>query len=68
MDFPRVAHVPLLRRRDQIDEEEAGEAAEDGDGGGSTAVVERSILENQKENGLSRSRACTTPTPARSDR
>ncbi|KAL6998391.1 hypothetical protein U1Q18_008517 [Sarracenia purpurea var. burkii] len=33
MDFPGVAHVPLLRRRDQIDEVEAGEAAEDGDGG-----------------------------------
>ncbi|KAL7001220.1 hypothetical protein U1Q18_002373, partial [Sarracenia purpurea var. burkii] len=54
MDFPRVAHVPLLRRQDQIDEAEAREAAEDGDGGGSTSVVERSVLENQKENGLFR--------------
>ncbi|KAL6986161.1 hypothetical protein U1Q18_019529 [Sarracenia purpurea var. burkii] len=57
MDFPRVAHVPLLRRRDQIDEAEAREAAEDGDDGGSTSVVERFVLENQKENGLFRSRA-----------
>ncbi|KAL6983906.1 hypothetical protein U1Q18_017276 [Sarracenia purpurea var. burkii] len=60
MDFPRVAHVPLLRRQDQIDEAEAREASEDGDGGGSTSVVERSVLENQKENGLFRSRACQT--------